>query len=404
MEEVIQDKKQNILTVTQLTSFIKNLIDYNDFLSFIYLSGEVSNLKKHTSGHYYFNLKDQKSQISCVMFAGNAKKIKFDLKDGMKVIATGRVSVYERSGSYQLYVDSLKPEGLGELYLAFLQLKEKLEKEGLFDESRKKPLPYFPRVLGVVSSETGAVIHDILTTIKNRNNSVKVILAPSKVQGEDAPPSIVKAIERLNRLSEVEIIIVARGGGSLEDLMAFNSEEVARAIFSSGKPVVSAVGHETDFTIADFVSSRRAPTPTGAAQVCVPDKFEMFRNIENLKSKLKTNLLKKIDYDRKLLERLRNSYIFRNPFQKINLMYQDLDRLTEQLYDKIKEYFRQQREKIKFLKTHLKVLNPYNILDRGYGIITDKKSKKVIKSVNDVKKNDLVLVQVSDGEFESKVL
>lgn len=398
-----QEKQQNIITVSQLTLFIKNIIEAEDFLNYLWVSGEVSNLKKHTSGHYYFSLKDSRSQINCVMFGANSK-IKFNLEDGMKVIVNGKVSVYEKNGNYQLYVNEIKPEGMGELYLAFIQLKEKLEKEGIFDEKHKKPLPYFPKVIGVVSSETGAVIHDIITTIKNRNDSIKIILSPAKVQGEDAPASIIKALERLNKIDEVEVIIVARGGGSLEDLMAFNNENVARAIFYSPKPVVSAVGHETDFTIADFTASRRAPTPTGAAQTCAPDKFEMFRYLEIIKNKIKQSLFKKIDFDKKMLERLRTSYIFKNPYRLINAHLQDLDRLVEKLYRKIDEYFRSHKEKLKFLKTHLKVLSPLNILDRGYGIISNKATKGIIKSVNDIKPGDLLVIQVADGEFDSKAI
>lgn len=402
MEQTLRET--NILTVTQLNSYVKNLINGDSFLNFVYVSGEVSNLKKHTSGHYYFSLKDKMCQINCVMFAQYAKGVKFNLEDGLKVVVSGRVNVYEKAGTYQVYVESVKPEGLGDLYLAFLQLKEKLEKEGIFSEKHKKPLPFFPRVIGVVSSETGAVIHDIITTVKNRNNSVRIILSPAKVQGDDAASSVVGALSRLSAVEEVEVIIVARGGGSLEDLAAFNDEAVARAIFSCVKPVVSAIGHETDFTIADFAASRRAPTPTGAAQICVPDKFEMFKFIEFLKSKLKNSLLKKIDFDKKMLEKLKNSYIFRNPYQRINLFYEDLDRMTERLYDKIKEYFKAQKEKIKFLKMHLKVLSPYSILERGYSIVLNKRSAGVVKSVKDVREKDLITVQVSDGEFESKVI
>lgn len=398
-----KDKISKFITVTQLTKYLKNLIETDDFLRSVWVKGEISGLKKAPSGHVYFTLKDPYSQIRCVMFASIAGLMKFNLEDGMKVLITGNVTIYEKTSHYQIKVQDLKPEGIGELFLAFQQLKEKLSKEGLFDERHKKPLPYFPLTIGVVTSPTGAVIHDIITTLKKRNDSVKIILAPAQVQGIEAPLSVVKALDKLNRLGGIDLIILARGGGSIEELMAFNTEIVARAIFESKIPIISAVGHETDFTITDFVADYRAPTPTGAAQTAIFDKIEQIKSLETTKQRFKLALLSQLEIASKHLDNLRNSFVFKNPYQKINTLSQDLDRLAEIISSKIKDYFQKKREKLKFLENHLKVLNPLSILQRGYSICFDSKNQ-IIKSISQIAKGDKITVKVANGDFKSKVI
>ena len=301
-------KPEKYLSVTALTRYLKHKFDNDEHLREVYLKGEISNFKSHNTGHFYFSIKDEGSKINAIMFGANAKKIAFTPTDGMKILVRGRVSVYEATGNYQIYVDEMLEDGIGNLYIAFEQLKEKLSKEGLFDSKYKKQIPKFPERVGVVTAKTGAAIKDILSTIKRRYPICEVILFPSLVQGENAAPDIVKNIE-LAKNYNLDVLIVGRGGGSIEDLWPFNEEIVARAIFNCPIPVISAVGHEIDYTIADFVSDLRAPTPTGAAEMAVPNLIELQKYIKQLNIRLNESILKIVNYQKLYLDSLKNSFV-----------------------------------------------------------------------------------------------
>ncbi|MDP4161611.1 MAG: exodeoxyribonuclease VII large subunit, partial [Bacillota bacterium] len=319
------------LTVNALTKYIKRKFDADPHLQDVYVKGEISNLKAHTSGHLYFTLKDDKARILAVMFAGNARSMKFRPENGMKVIVKGDISVYEPSGQYQIYIKEMRPDGIGELFLAYEQLKNKLEAEGLFSNAHKRALPSFPKTVGVVTSPTGAAVRDILTTIKRRYPIAKVLIFPALVQGENAAPSIAKAIEAANKRAEIDVLIVGRGGGSIEELWAFNEERVARAIFESAIPIISAVGHETDFTIADFVADMRAPTPTGAAELAVPHIEELLERVLQRQTRLLRAMKEKFRFEKERLGRLEKSYAFRYPMRLYEQKLEQLDKLTEKL-------------------------------------------------------------------------
>ena len=319
-------EEARIFSVKEITRYIRMKLESDGLLADVWLRGEISNFTHHTSGHMYFTLKDEASRIKCVMFAAHNRRLPFTPRDGTKVIARGSVTVYERDGNYQFYVTQMQPDGIGSLYLAFEQLKRKLEAEGLFDPARKRPLPRFPRTIGVVTSPTGAAIRDILTTLGRRYPQAKVALVPVLVQGEGAAPSIVRAIELLNRLGEADVMIVGRGGGSIEELWAFNEEIVARAIAASRIPVISAVGHETDFTIADFVADLRAPTPTAAAELAVPHVLELKETLEHLKRRMRGALAAAVESRRQRLERIRRSPVLLYPRRYLLAHAERLDR------------------------------------------------------------------------------
>lgn len=319
------------LTVTALTKYIKRKFDADPHLQDIFLKGEISNLKQHSSGHIYLTLKDDRSRILAVMFAGNARGMKFVPENGMKVIVRGEISVYEASGQYQIYIKEMKPDGIGELFLAYEQLKKKLEAEGLFRLDFKKTLPSFPRTIGIVTSPTGAAIRDIITTIKRRYPIGSMIVFPALVQGENAGRSIAEAIRTANRQGNIDVLIVGRGGGSIEELWAFNEEQVARAIFESEIPVISAVGHETDFTIADYVADLRAPTPTGAAELAVPHIEELLERVLQRQGRLIRAMKEKFSFQKGRLERIQRSYAFRYPRRLYEQKLEQVDRLTESL-------------------------------------------------------------------------
>ena len=405
------------LSVTALTRYLKYKFDNDDHLKNVYIKGEISNFKSHTTGHFYFSIKDEGSKINAIMFSINAKKIAFTPTDGMKVLVRGRISVYETTGNYQIYVDEMLEDGIGNLYIAFEQLKEKLSKEGLFDQKYKKPIPKFPEKVGVVTAATGAAIKDILSTIKRRYPICEVILFPSLVQGENASVDIVKKIEMASNY-DIDVLIVGRGGGSIEDLWPFNEEIVARAIFSSSIPIISAVGHEIDFTIADFVADLRAPTPTGAAEVAVPNLVDLKKHINQLKIRLNEGILKTVNYQKLYLESLKNSFVIKNPLimydnkkQKIDIIIDKLNNLLKQklnrnidllshlknsyviknpniLYDK-------KRDKLNNIIEKLELINPLKVLKRGYSVIY--KNDKIINSINDLKKDDQLKIKLSDG-------
>ena len=435
------------LTITQLNRYIKFRIDQDANLNNVFLKGEISNFKAHTRGHLYFTLKDENSRINAVMFQGNARNLKFSPMDGMKVLLVGKVSVYESSGSYQIYVQEMLEDGVGNLAIEFEKLKKKLASEGLFDPSHKRKIPKIPKRIGVVTASTGAAIKDILTTIKRRWPIVEVILFPSLVQGASASSDIVRQINRAQEF-DLDTLIVGRGGGSIEDLWCFNDEEVARAIYNSRIPVISGVGHEIDFTIADFVADLRAPTPTAAAELAVPNKddfysylrqvcdrlnksvgiklkmqqerlkyvnssivfknpmniylvkeekfdrlFEKFKNIANLR----------MNYYQDNLKKIKNSYIFMRPEEiLINKKKEKLELLTSELPKKILNYQNNKNQEYINILGKLEILNPLLTIKRGYSVV--RKDNRVIDSVKKLKKDDKLELELKDGKVSAKVI
>lgn len=412
------------LTVTALTRYIKYKIDSDEHLRQVFLRGEISNFKSHTTGHLYFSLKDETSKINAIMFNTNAKKIEFKPADGMKVLIVGRISVYEATGNYQIYVDEMIQDGVGNLYLEFEKLKKKLAEEGLFDKSKKKSIPLFPEKIGIVTAPTGAAIKDILSTIKRRYPVCKTYLFPSLVQGEFAKDDIVKKI-KLAQTYDLDVLIVGRGGGSIEDLWPFNEEVVARAIFDCKIPVISAVGHEVDFTIADFVADLRAPTPTGAAELAVPNIFDVIKQINNFKIRLIENINTKINYQKLKLDSIKSSFVIKNPMLMYENKKQKIDQLFENLNKNIFINVSKKRMELDNIKNHyilknpivlyekkkdylsnliqkLELVNPLNILKKGYTLtyVED----KLIKNIKDVKIDDTIKIRLSDGFIISKVI
>ena len=412
------------LSVTAINKYLKAKFDSDDNLRIVFLKGEISNIKFHTTGHIYFSIKDENSKINAIMFAGNAKKLLFKPVDGSKVLVTGRISVYEATGGYQIYVDEMLEDGIGNLYIAFEKLKQDLSKEGLFDKKHKKPIPKIPSKVGVVTASTGAAIKDIISTIKRRYPICEVILFPSLVQGDNAKEDIVKNI-KLAENYDLDVLIVGRGGGSIEDLWPFNEEIVARAIFDCSIPIISAVGHEIDFTIADYVADMRAPTPTGAAEIAVPNISDLINNINNLKIRLNESINKKINYQKLYLDSIKNSYAIKNPLimydnkkQKLDILIENLNKSIRKKYDSVKHKFeilksnyiinnpnllyKDQIVKLDNLIEKLELINPLGVLKRGYSLTY--KNNKVIKSIKELKPNDEVLIKVYDGEINTKVI
>ncbi|MFC5713314.1 exodeoxyribonuclease VII large subunit [Thalassorhabdus alkalitolerans] len=435
------------ISVSQLTRQIKAALEMDDGLQHVWLRGEISNFKKHSRGHMYFTLKDDKSRISAVMFAGNNRQLSFEPENGMKVLIKGQVSVYEPFGQYQLYVREMEPDGIGQLYLRFEQLKKQLETEGLFRPEIKKQLPKMPREIGVVTSPTGAAIRDILTTLKRRFPLARVTLFPVLVQGRDAAPSIANAIKQADETSMFDVLIVGRGGGSIEDLWAFNEEIVARALFELSVPVVSAVGHETDFTIADFVADVRAATPTAAAELIVPDIVEVEGRLRRASDRLIKAAGGRVASERERLERLKKSYAFKYPEQLLRQKEQELDRLierlskgstrslhksaeqAERLYARLlrshpsqlaersrtrleqgdaalkKEILRilaKKQEELQNNISKLNLLNPLQVMNRGYNVTYDE-NQKLVQRVEDVEAGDRVSIQVKNGSINCQV-
>lgn len=366
---------ENYITVTDLNKYIKTLVDNNNNLQNVYLRGEISNFKAHTRGHWYFTLKDENSRINAIMFASATTKVKFTPIDGMKVLITGRVSVYEASGAYQIYASDMIEDGIGNLHIAFEQLKLKLEKEGLFDKKYKKRVPKIPNKIGIVTAPTGAAIKDIISTLKRRFPICETILFPALVQGVDAAPSIVKQIKKAQEY-DIDVLIVGRGGGSIEDLWAFNEEIVARAIFESRIPVISAVGHEIDFTISDFVADLRAPTPTGAAEMAVPNLVDILNYIDQVKIRLNESLKKKLDYLELLLNKYKNSYILKNPISMYEIKEQKLDGIIDKLNNYIKQKISIENTRLKQILSNYTLNNPENFYDN--------KRKKLKELVNNI--------------------
>lgn len=439
--------EQKYLTVNALTKYIKRKFDADPHLQNIFVKGEISNFKQHSSGHMYFTLKDEKARILAVMFSSHSRTMKFLPENGMKVVLRGEISVYEPSGQYQIYVTEMRPDGIGDLYLAYEQLKKRLELEGLFAEKHKLVIPFFPKVVGVITSPTGAAIRDILTTIKRRFPIAKVLVFPSVVQGDQAAPAIVRAIENANEMNDIDVLIIGRGGGSIEELWAFNEEKVARAIFFSKIPIISAVGHETDFTIADFVADLRAPTPTGAAELAVPHIDELMERILQRQTRLLRAMKEKIRFENERLNRLKKSYAFRYPERLYKQKLEQIDKLTERLVkgsahlsmikenqlenlikglqrnhpkrqlQQAKERFDLSQKEInqamlqilvrkqsehKRINSTLHALSPLKIMDRGYSLVYLGENQ-LVKSTRQVKENDSVQIKLTDGTLLCKV-
>ncbi len=389
------------ITVEELNLYIKNKVQDDEFLNNVYVKGEISNCKLHYTGHIYFTLKDEKSLIKCVMFRSYATHLNFTPKDGMKIVLLGTVAVYERDGVYQIYAKAMKQDGIGSLYEAYEKLKNDLEKEGLFDEAHKKKIPMFPKTIGVLTASTGAVIRDIINVSTRRNPNVRIRLLPVPVQGKDAAPEIVEGIKRMNNEMLADVIILGRGGGSLEDLWPFNEECVARAIYDSKIPIISAVGHETDFSISDFVADLRAPTPSAAAELAVPNISDVIYTISNYENRYKTDLKKKVQIMKLRYEKCMTRNVFMNPTQKISEKEMLLDMRVKNISSAINNIIN--KKNIILVKNITKIdsLSPLKTLSRGYSIA--EKDGKILKSVTQVNKEDRIELKVTDGIVRTKV-
>lgn len=392
----------NPISVTQLNIYIKDKFNKDEFLNNVLVKGEISNFKHHFTGHMYFTLKDENSLIKCVMFKTYTPHLDFVPKDGMKVQVLGTVSVFERDGIYQIYAKAMKQEGIGDLHAEYEKLKEKLNKEGLFEEKYKKKIPFMPKCIGVLTSNTGAVIRDIINVSTRRNPNVNIRLYPVPVQGQGAAEKIAEAINIINKEQLADVLILARGGGSLEDLWPFNEEIVARAIFKSSIPVISAVGHETDFTISDFVSDLRAPTPSAAAELTVPNIEELELKIKSINNRLSNGLQKKLQLIKLKFEKCMNSKVFTNPMQKVNENYMLLDKYTKSLENNIETKMKDKKTYMLEWITKLDALSPLKTLTRGYSIV--KKENKVVKSSKDLNKKDKIELHFIDGNKEAEIL
>ncbi len=412
------------LSITAISRYLKYKFENDEHLQTVYLKGEISNFKPHTRGHLYFTLKDENSRIGAIMFISNASKLLFTPEDGMKVLVKGKISIYEPTGNYQIYIDEMQEDGIGNLYIAFEQLKAKLDSEGLFDPKHKKPIPKIPRRIGIVTAPTGAAIKDILSTLKRRFPLVETIIFPSLVQGADAHANIVKQIKKAQEF-EIDVLIIGRGGGSIEDLWPFNEEDVARAIFECKIPTISAVGHEIDFTISDFVADVRAATPTGAAEIAVPNMIDVLNYIDNMKIRASKVLSNKIDNYKIILKKLKDSYVLTNPLRMYEVKEQMLDSYLDKFNSIILNIIDKNNNRLNHIKQSyvlnnpsklldkpknklekfiekLDVLNPLNTLKRGYTIV--KKDNKAIEKINNLKLNDNIDIMFSKGIINANVI
>ncbi len=415
--------EEKYLKISELNNYIKNLLDKDRFLNKVYLKGEISNFKNHTRGHLYFTLKDDFARLNAVMFFGNASKLTFVPEDGMNVLVEGHISAYPAQGSYQIYVDKMEPDGLGILYIEYEKLKQKLAQEGLFNPEYKKKIPKYPEKIGVITASTGAAVRDIMSTIKRRYPLCEAILFPTLVQGSEAAANIVKQIKRADEYG-VDTIIVGRGGGSIEDLWAFNEEIVARAIFACKTPIISAVGHEIDWTIADFVADLRAPTPTGAAEMAVPMVIDINNLLDNYKIRLNKFIKNMINTKFINLRSLKNSFVLKSPMSMYQVKEQKLDNLIDSLNNNIKGVINQKdkrytnikmsyilqnplnlifdkKNKFDLMVNTLKLVNPLGILDKGYSLVTV--NKDIIKNSNDLKIDDIIDIRFSVGQVKAKI-
>lgn len=394
--------KYNPMTVTDLNLYVKEKFVQDEFLNNVLVKGEISNFKRHYTGHLYFTLKDENSLIKCVMFKGYADKLPFEPKEGSKVIVFGTVSVYERDGVYQIYTKAMEEDGIGDLYQQFQKLKNDLEKEGYFDVAHKKKIPMFPKTIGVLTSKTGSVVKDIINVSTRRNPNVNLRICPVPVQGEGAAIKIAKAIKYMNENKLADVLILARGGGSLEDLWPFNEKVVADAIYESELPIISAVGHETDFTISDFVSDLRAPTPSAAAELAVPNIMEVEDKIALYQKRLRDSLLKKVEIMRMQYEKCMSSRVFKEPKRFIYDEYQKIDTYLKRLENSIK--IKQKEEKTKYIElvAKLDALSPLKTLTRGYSVTLHE--GKVVKSSNSLNPGDEIDLKFIDGDVKAEIL
>ena len=400
---MIQNKSA-VITVSQLNFYIKSLFDSDVNLSYVFLSGEISNFTNHyRTGHLYMTLKDANASVKAVMFRSSASRLKFVPENGMKVIVKGRVSVFERDGQYQVYIDDMQPDGAGALTIAFEQLKAKLQKQGLFDLEAKKPIPKFPRKIGVVTSPTGAAIQDIRNIVFRRFPSAEIILYPVLVQGDGAAQQIADAIEYFNQNDLADVLIVGRGGGSIEDLWAFNEENVAYAIYNSIIPVISAVGHETDFTISDFVADLRAPTPSAAAELAVPDKAELLNNLNFLLKHCNQAMVEILSGKRNELEYITSSVYLKNPLMLIRQKQMQFDSVTSRIRNSALLTLAEEKTRFAKAASALDSLSPFKVLARGYSAVTDADGK-IISASKDIKKDDVINIKFSKGNAECIVL
>lgn len=400
---MIQNKSA-VITVSQLNFYIKSLFDSDVNLSYVFLSGEISNFTNHyRTGHLYMTLKDANASVKAVMFRSSASRLKFVPENGMKVIVKGRVSVFERDGQYQVYIDDMQPDGAGALTIAFEQLKAKLQKQGLFDMEAKKPIPKFPRKIGVVTSPTGAAIQDIRNIVFRRFPSAEIILYPVLVQGDGAAQQIADAIEYFNQKDLADVLIVGRGGGSIEDLWAFNEEIVAYAIYNSIIPVISAVGHETDFTISDFVADLRAPTPSAAAELAVPDKAELLNNLNFLLKHCNQAMVDILSKKRNELEYITTSVYLKNPLMLIRQKQMQFDSVTSRIRNSALLTLAEEKTRFAKAASALDSLSPFKVLARGYSVVTDADGK-IISASKDIKKDDIINIKFSKGNAECIVL
>ncbi len=395
--------ERQALSVTQVNLYIKEVISRDDILSDVLVKGELSNFKAHSSGHMYMSLKDESGVMRAVMFRSAAGKLNFKPQNGMKVIARGRVSVYERDGQYQLYIDDMQQDGQGDLYAAFEQLKIKLSEEGLFDAAHKKPLPKYPKRVGVVTAPTGAAIRDIINVLTRRFSFADIILYPVLVQGENSAESIVSAIEYFNAAKLADVLIVGRGGGSIEDLWSFNEEIVARAIYKSEIPIVSAVGHEIDFTISDFVADLRAPTPSAAAELVVPSQTELIEKFNNVYTRIFRQAMRGLENRRLRVNACSDRPIFKNPIRKIDDNRQRLDSVTYMMDAAYKNAAGEKKRLLAECAARLDGLSPLGTLGRGYALASDEKGK-LVRSVEQVKAGDGLVVKVADGDIYTNVV
>ena len=390
------------ISVTDLNKYIKNKIADDEYLSNILIKGEISNFKHHYTGHLYFTLKDENSLIKCIMFKSYAQKLNFEPKDGMKVYILGSVSVFERDGVYQIYAKVMEEDGVGDLYTKYQKLKEELEKKGLFDQSHKQKIPMIPKVVGVLTSQTGSVIRDIINVSTRRNPNVYIRLLPVPVQGEGAAEKIAEGIAYMNKNQLADVIILARGGGSLEDLWPFNEEIVAHSIYESKIPIISAVGHETDFSISDFVADLRAPTPSAAAELAVPDIYEVKQKINTYQNRLKMALTKKLEIMKLRYDKCMSSSVFREPTRRIQENYIKIDSYVKQLENVINKIKEKNKNKYIELVSKLDTLSPLKTLTRGYSII--EKEGKIVKSIADLQTEDEISIRLKDGEKQAKII
>ena len=390
------------VTVSQLNAYIKEKIANDEYLNNILVKGEISNFKNHYTGHMYFTLKDENSLIKCIMFKSYAQKLEFMPKDGMKVFAFGGVSVFERDGVYQIYVKAMQEDGVGTLYKKYEELKKELESQGYFDQNHKKPIPKMPKTIGVLTSQTGSVIRDIINVSTRRNPNVNIRLFPVPVQGEGAAEKIAEGIKFMNENKLADVLILARGGGSLEDLWPFNEEIVAHSIYNSEIPIISAVGHETDFSISDFVADLRAPTPSAAAELAVPDIYEIQQKINSYQNRLRMTLIKKVEIMKLRYEKCMASRVFKDPLRNINDNYLKVDNCIKRLENSIKIKQKEQKTKYVELISKLDTLSPLKTLTRGYSLV--EQDKKIVKSAKDLKTGDKINIRFVDGKKEAQVL